>query len=204
MKPAYEPDAAFRRIEIKDAIHFKPIPRTFRDHARFRARRKKQNRRRGLDEKLKIIVSTAMEDLSLSGVVAVADQSDPNQHVLQQLQSWRKEFEQEHYTLAQRCVVGVAIREIEAWLLADRGACSNVFGQKWKGSAPEMLADPKSVLQTLIGQLRCNTNSPISEQDIRKALADLMDPEVVARQCPKGFAPFKNEVEQRLLPLFGG
>jgi len=105
--------------------------------------------------------------------------------------------------------VGVAHPCIEAWLLADASAiCRGVelAGNPQVPDEPERLPaprqdrenNPKRELAKLAGQRRKDLSA--AEKD---KVADAMDDMATVRsRCPQGFAPFADEVEEHIRPLF--
>lgn len=105
--------------------------------------------------------------------------------------------------------VGVAHPCIEAWLLTDAAAIRRALGLAAALTIPETPEglsapqhdrhhNPKTVLVACIQAAKKELS--VDEKD-RIALA-MNDLELVRQRCPKGFAPFAEEVEQRIRPLF--
>lgn len=202
------------RARRPGSVQIEPTCRKFSD-ARFRIGRRKNGQPHGHDAKLEVLVREVDElarqsGVALDGVVAVADQRDPTQRILEQLETGRKILEnQGMFGLAERCAVGVAICEIEAWLLADRkalrGVLGHAIGDRSLPGALESIRDPKSLLSAYIGEF-LSTSRPegvtVDHLQLKRALAENMDPNEVSRLCPRGFGPFRQEVLERLLPLF--
>ena len=97
-------------------------------------------------------------------------------------------------------VVGFAIQEIEAWLLADPEARAAAFGESAKSrecGAPEEIENPKQCWQSLLGE----APGDATEVERRKCAIDAMRPKVVAERCPRGFGPFREEVKTRIVRL---
>jgi len=106
-----------------------------------------------------------------------------------------------HFPMA----VGVAQPCIESWLLADADALrqsESLTETPAVPNAPEALpapcrdrqSNPKRVLDQLAGAT-----------DVRRKwriAAAMNDIDLVRRRCPLGFAPFADEVEQHIRPLF--
>lgn len=103
--------------------------------------------------------------------------------------------------------LGFAHPCIEAWLLADARAIAKGLGL----SSPPALSDepeslpaprkdddhnPKAVLANRSGSKR---TSAAQKTAIARAMNDMA---LVRRRCPQSFAPFADEVEQRIAPIF--
>ncbi|MFH1438808.1 MAG: DUF4276 family protein [Pseudomonadota bacterium] len=113
----------------------------------------------------------------------------------------------------EKFIIGLAVHEIEAWILADTKARKAVLDKhaghyKFSGK-PEDDPDPKSSLKQLTGQwLSANprfyysyrTSEP--ENEIRQAMIGNIKPEVAAKLCPLGFKPFYEKVKKAFIPLF--
>ena len=105
--------------------------------------------------------------------------------------------------------VGVAHPCVEAWLLADARAIRRGLGLSDPPNVPDQPEqlpapcqdrrhNPKTVLAAIAGTARGDI--PVAEKErIARAMNDM---ETVRRRCPQGFAPFANEVEQHIRPLF--
>ena len=92
--------------------------------------------------------------------------------------------------------IGLAVHEIEIWMLADPDARVAAFGET-VGRRPvpsdlEAVRDPKSLWTTLAGQ--CNPMQgldPEDHRDLQRAKAwEALRLDVVSTACPTGFAPF--------------
>ena len=92
--------------------------------------------------------------------------------------------------------VGVAIKTIEAWLLADETAIAKAFSSETPSTTknPEKLSDPKQILQGRLDKIDVWANYSEMYAD----LAGNTRIEVLRKRCPNGFAPFETE----LLSLF--
>ena len=106
--------------------------------------------------------------------------------------------------------VGVAVETIEAWLLADEITLCDVLGlphpEQPMGS-PEKLdggpgetTHPKYVLNTYF---HGDTETQRGFLDRVAAVAQNMDMDTVARQCPQGFRRFRDDVLHEFGPRFG-
>jgi uncharacterized protein DUF4276 len=93
------------------------------------------------------------------------------------------------------CAVGVAIRAIEAWLLADETAVNSAFGGQTPKTTkdPEEISDPKeSLRQWLDAAGQSNYSLAYAE------LARHLRIEILEKRCPRGFGTFADEI--RALP----
>jgi hypothetical protein len=105
--------------------------------------------------------------------------------------------------------VGVAVETIEAWLLADEVVLCEVLGlphpAQPKGSpealdgTPGQANHPKCVLNQHLSR---DTHPGRHFLDQAMEIARHMDLEKVARVCPQGFAPFREDVISELGPHF--
>lgn len=136
-----------------------------------------------------------------NAVVAVADRDGyVQQRRLEKMIDGRDEASRE---LGIDGAVGLAIEKIEAWLLADEEALRKATGDKsiQRQRAPESLASPdkrcennaKYRLQQLI------SNAHPADPTFSKVYADIAsaaDLVTLAERCPKGFAPFADDVRR--------
>lgn len=96
--------------------------------------------------------------------------------------------------------IGLAVQEIEVWMLADPASRDAAFGvtvaRQTFPSALEDVADPK----TLWRDRAARTQSPdgmlaeLFEDTQRRTAWEALDPDVVAHACPRGFRPFRDAV----------
>lgn len=105
--------------------------------------------------------------------------------------------------------VGVAHPCVEAWLLTDAAAIRRALGladTPVVPESPESLPapckdrrhNPKTSLSALAGHARREL-SVAEKQQIAAAMNDM---DLVRTRCPEGFAPFADEVDQSIRPLF--
>lgn len=99
-----------------------------------------------------------------------------------------------------RVAIGLAVQEIEIWMLADSEACKAAFGLT-TGGLPvpadlEGVGDPKSLWQERAGQAppADGVDRDLHADAQRQAAWQELRPEVVAHRCPRGFAPFWRDV----------
>jgi len=104
--------------------------------------------------------------------------------------------------------VGVAHPCVEAWLLADATAVRRGMGLPRTPNVPDQPEQlppekqrpdhPKKVLAKAAGTRGPDLSAPKKDK-IAKAMND---PALVRQRCPLGFAPFADEVEEHIHPLF--
>jgi len=101
--------------------------------------------------------------------------------------------------------VGVAHPCIESWLLADAAAICRATGLATTPEVPDQPEElpapcrdrrknPKTELARIAGSSRAKNKYKIA--------AAMNDMDLVRTRCPLGFAPFADEVQQRIAPLF--
>jgi hypothetical protein len=105
--------------------------------------------------------------------------------------------------------VGVAHPCIESWLLADAAAIRKGVGlaaDPQVPSEPETLPAPRDDRQnnpkTVLARVAGSSKGDLTAEEKWKIAAAMDDMGLVRRRCPLGFAPFADEVEGRILPLF--
>lgn len=93
--------------------------------------------------------------------------------------------------------IGLAIHEIEAWLLADpeaRRAGMDMEASRHSYPRPEEDQNPKATYAGLLGEARARASSvgAVDTDDFerRRLLIAALRPDVVANLCPTGFDPF--------------
>lgn len=141
-----------------------------------------------------------------AAMVFVMD-SEGDEH---ELETKRTELEKgrDHEFREFPAAVGVAQPCIEAWLLADASAIRRAFdmpigpavpGEPEKCPAPcqSRRENPKALLARAVGSQKL-----LSAREKDRIAAGMSDMGVVREHCPLGFAPFADEVEARIRPLF--
>lgn len=109
-------------------------------------------------------------------------------------------------------VVGLPKETLEAWLLGDAGA----FERSGLGSRPalprkkteELWGDrrdpesnhPKRVLERVVAGLTSSREGRALGK-ARRLLARYLDPDALGEACPVSFAPFRDQVRERIGPL---
>lgn len=139
----------------------------------------------------------------VSGIVFVVDTEGEHPKKLQEIKKGRDPCPND-FPMA----VGVAHPCIEAWLLADAKAihkglelaeCPNVPDQPEELPAPcqDRERNPKTELGKCTNSKRC-----LSAKDMSSIASKIKNLNIVRERCPKSFAPFADEVESRIKPLF--
>lgn len=107
-------------------------------------------------------------------------------------------------------VIGIALHEVEIWMLADPEARVAAFGEHiGRASLPELpaedIGDPKQLWATYAGRIVAPEG--VSSEDhgdaLRRAAWQALRPLVVAQACPRGFAPFQRELQPMLRAFLG-
>jgi hypothetical protein len=89
--------------------------------------------------------------------------------------------------------LGVAIRTIDAWMLADEVALSKALEHTVSTQpAPEGIPDPKQVAADLLAE----SDRPLSQTKMYSKVSTTADLQRIRERCPKGFDPFAGRVEQ--------
>jgi hypothetical protein len=158
----------------------------------------------GLTRKVQFAKLQAFNNRS-AGMVFVVDTEgdDPGKH-LDKLRAGR-DAKMHDYPAA----VGVAHPCIEAWLLAVPGAIAKAMGLPQVPilpEHPELLSapqhdrknNPKTVLADCAG-----VTSPVATKHSWKIAEEIRNFARLRERCPVGFATFADEIEARILPLFG-
>ena len=120
-------------------------------------------------------------------VVLLIDQDDRPERI--------KEFDdaQDYGEIGIRRAQGIAIRTIDAWILADEAALSTVLGCSVdRQRNPETISDPKSICRAL----RDESGTDIRLSEMYSAVAATADVAILAKRCPKGFSPFADRVRK--------
>ena len=111
---------------------------------------------------------------------------------------------------AHRAACGVAVESIEAWTLGAREALAEELSlpvERLHRSYPagvhveqlkESSGKPEHRPKTLLGQL-CQLANQTDCGDLRRSVAERVDPETLRTACPKGFAPFAESLRSAFL-----
>jgi hypothetical protein len=94
--------------------------------------------------------------------------------------------------------LGVAVREFDAWMLADEVALSKVLGRTINCQpSPEGMTDPKSVCE----QLRDETpDCEFGLAEMYALVAAKIRLEILEKRCPAGFKPFSERIRALVSP----
>ena len=83
--------------------------------------------------------------------------------------------------------LGIAVRNFDAWMLADEQALSVVLSVAVNTQpSPEQIVDPKSLCAALLEQSRCQS----SQREMYAKVAELIDLGRLEQRCPIGFGRF--------------
>jgi len=160
--------------------------------------------RRGYEAKVRAALVQAREE-QMDGVVIVVDQP-PSREVsrLARMQEGRKVAREQG--IMTPCALGVAIPEIEAWLLANEKARAKnlppVGRRPLPVASPETLPDAKLHFLTLYGEYRrereLKNQPPKKKSEVGESLAIDARVDHLERLCPRGFAPFAEDVQNEI------
>jgi hypothetical protein len=150
-------------------------------------------------QKVKFAKRQSFYDKGVSGVVFVMDSEGISEVINELIQG--RDAELAEFPMA----VGMAHPCIEAWLLCDAKAiqfAGSLPTTPQLGASPEKLpapqqnrsVNPKTELKRIAG-----VESVSQKEAIATKIKDFT---VVRTACPKGFAPFADEIKQRIRPLF--
>jgi len=163
---------------------------SFERHARHFARL----HARGFARKVK----AAMVDARRQGVQALAIVVDrggqKNANRLQEMELGRQQANADNVTIP--TALGLAIEELEAWLLCDEKAIAAALGTTITelNPAPEGIKHPKRELDRLC--------APVRSDAVLESIAAKTSLDLLAKRCPRGFVPFRDEVLDAVAPLF--
>ena len=104
-------------------------------------------------------------------------------------------------------VLGLQVRTLEAWLLADAGAFAKVLHEPrpdlpcppeelWGKVRDPTSNHPREVLKRIVRDLRGTCDRHLAAR-----LAEHADLDVMARECPVGFGAFKRDLERAFRPF---
>ena len=167
------------------------------------SRRARGRPRRGYKAKVRAAIVQAHED-QIDGIVIVVDEpASRESRRLPRLQAGRDEARQDGVMTP--CALGVAIQEIEAWLLADGRARAKHLGKAGRRplpAHPERIPNPRSLFSGLYGEHRSQCESEGShvppEWRVKESCAIDARVRVLEDGCPAGFAPFAEEVRREI------
>jgi len=108
-------------------------------------------------------------------------------------------------TSVEEFVYGVAIQEIEAWVLGDiKNVCSllKLDVNNFPGiNSPEDEVNPKAILSVFINASSRSRYMKWNAEDAAE-IAQYLDPEMIRTNCPKGFAPFYDELSKKIRIIY--
>lgn len=107
------------------------------------------------------------------------------------------------------CAIGVAIPEIEAWLVADMAALKAVLGAEPKGelrAKARRIETPRSFgsAKELWSKILEASETERAEPELRLAVAKQASLGALSHTCPKGFGPFRRDVEEEIAGTLPG
>ena len=171
---------------------------------RFSFRASSRSRRRshkgGYGKQVLMAITDAVHDKASAVVVVTDRDGESNQSRLTEMVRGRELAESKG--LVCPTALGLAIEELEAWLLADEMAIASATGKRPDRLLPDPEADdnPKATLQTYLPKISDAQEGPWPYE----AIAEVIDLETLKKRCPKGFGPFYDEVTKNLSHLTGG
>jgi hypothetical protein len=161
---------------------------------------------KGLPQKVRFARRQAFYNRSAGAVFVIDSEGDQSD-----LKKKKAELEQgRSYDFPEfPTAIGVAQPCIESWLLADGAAIRRALELPATPAVPEQPEqlpapcrdagnNPKAVLSAAVGS-RKQDLSAADKDKIARAMNDL---DLVRARCPLGFAPFADEVDKRIRPLF--
>lgn len=115
----------------------------------------------------------------------------------------------DHVTDGTRIAIGVAVQEMEAWLLADLKALQGGMSEEAPAQLekpPEEIRDPKQYFRKLYIEycirMESQNKTPLSLAEMRGHVAMHADPKTLAINCPKGFGRFQENIKAEIAPIF--
>lgn len=100
-------------------------------------------------------------------------------------------------------VVAVCIENLEAWLLADPAAFKSCFDKGPESGLPgepEREPDPKPMLRAILERYKVAEGSSSTSATYRD-LAEHIDLDILAKNCPLGYGAFREHVKGMIVPL---
>jgi hypothetical protein len=153
---------------------------------------------RGLANKVKYAIKQLADPHSpyndCDGIVFIVDQ-DNQEDRLKEMINGRTSARLDHKLQPIKIALGVAIKELEAWLLADTKALQTVFAGKMTNySDPENVNDPKQIIEDI-----CESD-PRTMPEKFQAIVEEINMEELKTKCKKGFGAFYNDFYQEIIP----
>jgi len=152
---------------------------------------------KGLWQKVRFAKRQARYNRGTCGVVFVLD-TEGNDNVVSELVKGR-DHELPDFPMA----IGAARPCTESWLLGDHPGLRRAL---CLGQSVELPQDPEA----LPAPLQNRSHNPktvlvglgVDSQNQKDALAETLDVQTLRSACPRSFAPFANEIEDLIKPLF--
>jgi hypothetical protein len=97
--------------------------------------------------------------------------------------------------------MGLCIEMVEAWLLPDGAAFAKCFGKgpdKGPSGNPESIRDPKEELLDILGRYEGVSSRRRSE--VYGQLAEHVDLDQLAKNCPDGYRRFRDDLRELIVP----
>jgi hypothetical protein len=154
----------------------------------------------GVTRELRSAIQSVLDDHEPQAIVAVIDAR------LEDLDDYTIDVRDQIEPIARGAgvplAIGLAIHEIEAWMLADPESRRAAFGivDDARCKAIEDHPDPKTLWAELEGEAQRPQETPVLADDRRRTAWESLRPEVVVSACTRGFAPFHALVVDRFVP----
>jgi hypothetical protein len=190
-------------------LYFQPFPLYPRNlHVHTYVRQEKSEKMEPLATRVRLAIQKARASGHQALVVLMDDRREDDKPILEKLKEGRQEAEQAGYCLP--TALGTAIKEIEAWILADDKARPWGLGEEGNKpleDAPEDIDDPKSRFSKLYGdymqKLKEQGQAQLPDERMcQEHIIAQIDINTLSKRCPKGFKPFLEEIKTHILPLF--
>lgn len=138
------------------------------------------------------------------GAAAVRDEDGTGRTRLNEMQHGRTNARNQGMNTP--LALGLAVREMEAWLIADEQAILSELDLSVSGGSPESDSDPKATFGGIY-ETYCDNCSQAGEDAMGRtkamnSIAAAADPSRLASRCSIGFGPFKEDVEREIAPIF--
>jgi hypothetical protein len=134
---------------------------------------------------------------AFDAVVMLVDRDGPkNDRRLSDMQQGRREYGESRFP----CALGVAVEAFDAWMIADSKGIAAAGGDGTKShTKPEDPRLPKDAADAIFG-----THGGTGLGPKYAIVAEKADLARLEKACPKGFAPFADEVRERIAPVVSG
>jgi hypothetical protein len=142
-----------------------------------------------------VVIAWRPEEVDLIVIVADADAIlEKRQHKLEIALKTIRDYhlDQDEKPISDRSVGGLAIRDFEAWLLADSETVSRILGEKIEQITDlEKFTNSKDTLENAINQ-SSYINKPLLQT--KWDLAFEIDLAILKSSCPKGYGAFAHKL----------